>query len=52
MEPLRNSDGAIKVLFAGEATSPVHFSTVHGGKFFDKIKQLEFDIILIFNCSY
>jgi Flavin containing amine oxidoreductase len=31
-EPLKNSQGDVKVLFAGEATSRSHFSTVHGGK--------------------
>ncbi|XP_039762747.1 spermine oxidase-like isoform X2 [Pararge aegeria] len=29
-EPLRDSAGRPKVLFAGEATDPTHFSTVHG----------------------
>ncbi|OWR48569.1 peroxisomal N1-acetyl-spermine/spermidine oxidase, partial [Danaus plexippus plexippus] len=28
--PLRDSAGALKVLFAGEATHPIYFSTVHG----------------------
>nr|XP_032528218.1 spermine oxidase-like isoform X1 [Danaus plexippus plexippus] len=28
--PLRDSTGALKVLFAGEATNSNHFSTVHG----------------------
>ncbi|CAH1160234.1 unnamed protein product [Phaedon cochleariae] len=30
MEPLRSSDGSPVIQFAGEATSPQHFSTVHG----------------------
>ncbi|CAG9577541.1 unnamed protein product [Danaus chrysippus] len=28
--PLRDASGALKVLFAGEATHPIYFSTVHG----------------------
>ncbi|KAF2890522.1 hypothetical protein ILUMI_15651 [Ignelater luminosus] len=29
-EPLKTSDGQDVVLFAGEATNPIHYSTVHG----------------------
>lgn len=29
-EPIKDSNGVPRLLFAGEATNSIHFSTVHG----------------------